>query len=1023
MPLSRRARSATAWTTLALAFAGVLIWTWGTWPDVQIDFGREVYGAWRLAEGDVLQRDVAWLQGPLSVHWNALLFRLCGTSLRVLFVANIAFAAALGALLFVLLRALFGTLGGFAGALAFVLVFACLQLAGVGNYNFIAPYSHELTHGVGLALAALALLAWHEHEPRRWKVHALAFVAGLVALTKAEPAFALAAALLLAAVRAHLRGRRSEERVASLQAATIALLALTPAVLMLLALTPALGLHGAAEALAAPYVNLARGDVLALPFYRRLAGTDELGANLGRMALWLVGLSAGVAVLVGVARFAPARARRPGAKERVLTLLGATLCFTLLPIPWLGTLAVLPFVCLAALVPAWRSGSLATLALFAFAAALTAKIAFACSARHYGFALAMPGTVACIAAVASHRPWEQDFWRGHGPGLRIVVLGAVVAWSGAHLAESSRWLAIKTVRVGTGADAFLADDRGTYANRALELLRTRTDAAVAVLPEGALLNVLARRRSPSRVVNFLPPELAVWGAEEVAQELVDARVRHVLTWERNLTEYGYDSLGDYAPELAQWLDGYRTVETIGDPGRAFSGRLVRLREARGLIENVILISIDTLRADRLGAFGGKRGLTPVLDQLADEGVAFPRAYAAAPWTLPSHAALFTSQWPHETGVGTYAEPGRLAPGLPTLAETLRNAGFATVGFTGGGYLSDAFGLDRGFDVFLGDLAQASMHDVVERARYWLGARDPAQPFFLFLHTWEVHQYEPTEDFRARFVRPYAGPLADEESLPLFLQQNQWQQRGATLDAADLSYARDVYDATVASADQALGRLLELLRARELLERTLVVVTSDHGEEFLEHGATGHGYTLHEENVRVPLILWHPSLVARRIARPVSLVDLAPTIARLAHAPVPATWRGHDLFEREDEPRTRFLGSAHRPFVGAIRADAKVIVSAGASPAFRGYHLATDPEERTPLALEPDFRPLLEELHESYLVGARAGAAVEADPGLEADLKALGYAGAGTPSPGAAAPALREFRALLQTLLVTGGARR
>jgi arylsulfatase A-like enzyme len=522
----------------------------------------------------------------------------------------------------------------------------------------------------------------------------------------------------------------------------------------------------------------------------------------------------------------------------------------------------------------------------------------------------------------------------------------------------------------------------------------------------------------------MPPEVLLWGEETIAEELARARSRHVLHWYRDLSEYGYDALGeDFAPAIGRWLATYRTVATMGDPRHAVSGRLVELLETKRVVDNVVLVSIDTLRADRLGCYGAERDLTPNLDALATEGAVFERAYAASPWTLPSHASLFASEWPHATGVGTYDEPGHLVPEVVTLAEVLSEAGLSTMGFTGGGYLSEAFGLGRGFDFFGGQLERSSMAEIVRRAGSWLETRDEDRPFFLFLHTWEAHQYEPPDTFRERWVRPYRGPLTRVDSMPLFLQQNRWQTRGEPLSDADLRYASDLYDACIASVDHEIGRLFERLRALGLLERTLVVVTSDHGEEFLEHGNTGHGYTLYEENVRVPLLLSHASLTGRRVARPVSLVDLAPTIAALLGIETPSAWRGEGLLEEDSEGAVCFLGAAHRPLVGAVDGEGKVVVATERARSFEAYRLDTDPAEERPAAPGPEHRALLEELLGEYLVGARRGRRIDAPAGLAEELDALGYAGETLVTSTSDAPALGDFRALVRALLVTAGSRR
>jgi arylsulfatase A-like enzyme len=418
------------------------------------------------------------------------------------------------------------------------------------------------------------------------------------------------------------------------------------------------------------------------------------------------------------------------------------------------------------------------------------------------------------------------------------------------------------------------------------------------------------------------------------------------------------------------------------------------------IENVVLISIDTLRPDHVGIYGAERDLTPVLDALGAGGVVFDQAVAQAPWTIPSHATMLASQYPSALGVGPYANPGKLSDAAVTLAEVFRERGFATAAITGG-YVSPELGFDQGFDSFRETLDTPPMAYTVTYADEWLDHRDLARPFFLFLHTFEVHQYEPPAKFR-RLVRPYEGPLSALDSVPAFVQDPANQERVRALGAEDWRYLRDRYDACLASVDSEIGRLLEVLEARGLRESTLVVVTSDHGEEFGEHGGSGHGYTLYDENLRVPLLLSHPSLPALRVAEQVRLLDLAPTIAELAGLPIPPPWQGTSLvplLSGSALALPAFAEHAHRPMKAVRAAGAKYVVEAR-GPRRLLFDLARDPAERTDLAGAGAAREreLCEALHrfvETNAAGERLVPVPDAaiDPSLRAVLERLGYAGA------------------------------
>ena len=447
---------------------------------------------------------------------------------------------------------------------------------------------------------------------------------------------------------------------------------------------------------------------------------------------------------------------------------------------------------------------------------------------------------------------------------------------------------------------------------------------------------------------------------------------------------------------------------------AFS--LAACSEPEPPIQNVVLISIDTLRFDHVGLYGAERGVTPVLDGLGARGVVFDQAVAQAPWTIPSHATMLTSLYPSVLGVGPYADPGKLSDAAVTLAEVFRERGFATAAVTGG-YVSQALGFDQGFDSFRETPGEPTMARAVNLAVQWLDQRDPARPFFLFLHTFEVHQYRPHARFRELWVRPYDGPLRELESVPAFVQDPANLPRVRALGGEDWRYLRDLYDACLASVDYEIGRLLDGLEARGLRETTLVVVTSDHGEEFGEHGGSGHGYTLFDENLRVPLLMSHPSLPARRVAQQVRLLDLAPTLAELAGPPAPALWQGTSLvplFGGASLSLPAFVEHAHRP-LKAVREDgAKYVVDARGPRLL--FDLAGDAAERENLAGADSGRE--RRLCAALRAFVAAGAADERwratpDPSggeaLRGTLQDLGYAGA------AAEPAAadREWLELLR----------
>jgi arylsulfatase A-like enzyme len=323
----------------------------------------------------------------------------------------------------------------------------------------------------------------------------------------------------------------------------------------------------------------------------------------------------------------------------------------------------------------------------------------------------------------------------------------------------------------------------------------------------------------------------------------------------------------------------------------------------------VLVSLDALSALHVGAYGYERDTTPALDAIAERGTLFERAWSQQLWTLTSHVTMMTGLY-----VATHGA-SRLAPmheRATTLAEILSAQGFATAAFTGaGGYMKPDFGLGRGFDVYA---VNASIGSGAGSPAAWLRQqavrreRDPAHRFFLFVHFYDIHSDEGTDV-------PYAAPERYRERfLPDGLA---WRRRGDTrllaalreaddVDASDRAALRDLYDAEVLHADQErLAPLASLLDALDLADDTLLIVTSDHGEELLEHGGTTHGQP-YEEAARVPLVLRGPGIPAgARIAARAELVDLLPTVLDALELPVPPHVQGESLLPliAGDAPRT------------------------------------------------------------------------------------------------------------------------
>ncbi|MEN8160010.1 MAG: sulfatase [Myxococcota bacterium] len=317
--------------------------------------------------------------------------------------------------------------------------------------------------------------------------------------------------------------------------------------------------------------------------------------------------------------------------------------------------------------------------------------------------------------------------------------------------------------------------------------------------------------------------------------------------------------------------------------------------------NLILISLDTLRADHLGCYGRDRNTSPAIDALAAAGVRFADASATSPWTLPSHASMLTGLYPSSHGVRQRSH--RLPEERVTLAESLAEHGYQTFAVVNSLSFGRRFAVLQGFgpeavtyipeilETGGGRLIVNSAPRIVEKAYERLDARDAQRPFFLFLHFYDAHSdYTPQRSYRTRLVGDYDGEVTGSTDQLLRIQE-----AGKTLSDADVRFLRELYDAEIRELDDVLAGFFASLEARGRLQDTLIVLTSDHGEEFQEHGGLLHGDTQYQEVLAVPLILRGPGIPRGRVVtEPVSLVDVVPTVLAVLGVPGAGAFDGIDL---------------------------------------------------------------------------------------------------------------------------------
>jgi len=526
-------------------------------------------------------------------------------------------------------------------------------------------------------------------------------------------------------------------------------------------------------------------------------------------------------------------------------------------------------------------------------------------------------------------------------------------------------------------DSFAASSVRDASFRIVLPPRARIRFGLAVLPGGA----------PTAGVRFRVRARGEGGESDVFSEVVASTgAGHWLDRQADLSRWAGQEItlsleatpeGDAAPPpISLW--GSPVVEPA--PGSA--------TEAAGALPDILLVSVDTLRGDRIGRRDGDLEVTPVLNALAREGARFTRCRTQAPSTLYGHAAILTGLPPSAHGATTSSA---LPAGIPYLPDLLARAGYATAAITDDGLLDGRFGLSRGFDSF------RNRYETVEEkvAAAQKALESLPHPWFLFLHTYQVHvPYEPPPDLARAFTEGDGSAFGLTLDARTMIRINNGV---VPVTAADVRHVERLYDAQVHRTDAALGRLFDGMRAEGMWNGTVVAVTADHGEEFDEHGVIGwHSLHCYDEVGTVPLVVKRardgPG-AGRSVGSAVRSIDIAPTLLDLAGLASPETMWGRPLtglLEGKREPDRETLceiedGRGAALLLGGYKIHVRTAESAEDPRTFRRrvslrgrygtaelYDLAADPGEQHDLSgSDPDRLRALREVLDARLEAARA----------------------------------------------------
>jgi len=376
--------------------------------------------------------------------------------------------------------------------------------------------------------------------------------------------------------------------------------------------------------------------------------------------------------------------------------------------------------------------------------------------------------------------------------------------------------------------------------------------------------------------------------------------------------------------------------------------------------NVIIINIDTLRKDHCGVYRYQRSTTPSMDLLARRSLVFSNMVSSSSFTVPSVGSLFTSLYPSEHGAIGKDEM-ILSEKNITLAEILEENGYHTAAFSASPFISPEFGFGQGFEIF-SSTGSAHANDLFDKAMPWLDNHYNDQPFFLYVMFFDPHQpYDPPQSVERMFQRDYFGHKIWPDSM-LKNKPVRVSKLSPEITFEELEFAKSMYDSEIEFVDQSIGLMLQKADILGLLDRTMVIITSDHGEEFLEHGGFGHSRTLYKESIAVPFVLYYPGISdpGKKISSLVRNVDVMPTVLDLVGINPPEKISGRSLrplFENSAQfkpaPAFSELKSFLKPgeYLRALTTPEDKLIEYQPSKKFELYDLAKDRKEKTDLSAQ------------------------------------------------------------------------
>jgi 4-amino-4-deoxy-L-arabinose transferase-like glycosyltransferase len=566
----------------------MLFLSWRKWPDLVVDFGGELYVPWQLMHGAVYNKDIIAGFGPLSYYINTFLFWVFGVNWMVIAVFNILLIIVLTCILYLFFLKTTDRVTATITGAVFLGLFAFAQYTGTGNYNFVTPYSHHLTHGVILSFVTLFLFRSYVQTRQTRYIITIGISLGLVFLTKFEVFIALFAAITFGLLFIHYLEKTPIHDIVKRSVMFLAGFFI-PSFVLISFLSQRSSLREAFSSVLVQYQMLSNTSSISNVFYQKVSGVHSPLANLGKVLIvagWYLVVIITVILFVWLISRIPREKTRKVVFFMILTSIYLLVPYVVLSLPVFEIFRALPLLLFILGIYLFihllriqrtsrhqRDQLLSLLVMTIFAFGLLLKVILNTGIHHYGFALALPATLLCVMVFVYNIPNMWGKFHRELFFMRCCMISLVMIILLTHIYYSYWIYGKKLFPVTSGHETILAYDpdftpQGVYYQAALDdiLGLMNEDETFAVLPEGIMLNYLARRRNPSPYLSFIPFVIEQHGEDTMLEGLINSDPDYIVLLERDVREFGYEKFGkDSGAKIMKWVnDNYSTVSRIGN---------------------------------------------------------------------------------------------------------------------------------------------------------------------------------------------------------------------------------------------------------------------------------------------------------------------------------------------------------------------------------------------------------------------------------------------------------------------------